>query len=141
MVLGELRVKQPNQRGVHARLGFVAHHGFGGGRMLGSRVMNRVRFADNFPLAHLVFMGHDHTKLAIPGQGLVVDDTSEDGVGVVKRYYIGTGSFLKGYASGRKRGSYIEEKGLPPAQLGVSIVSVQLEMDGKQPRLDYHVSI
>jgi hypothetical protein len=122
-------------------LEILAHHGRGSARTKGARLMVRKQAAEVAPGANLIFMGHDHEKVAGVDQGLLLDPESEDGIKTFKRYYIGTGSFLKGYRANSSSATYIEEKLFPPSDLGVSIVTVLLEKDSGKYRVDFHVSV
>lgn len=123
-------------------LEIVAHHGWGSARTSGGRLTKRERFGrDAFPDANIVILGHDHTKIAGVASTLRRDATSPDGIKYVKHYYIGTGSFLKGYIVGSPKGSYVEASGMPPSDLGVTIVEVKLEKKAGKHRVDCHVSI
>jgi hypothetical protein len=86
-------------------------------------------------------MGHDHQKVIGTDQGIILDSDSDDGISYVKRYYVGTGSFLKGYHAGRKRGSYVEKALMLPNELGVAMVEIEVEKRVGKWRLDYHASI
>ena len=52
-----------------------------------------------------------------------------------------TGSFQRAYHYGRATGDYVEQLMLPPAQLGVSIIDVQMNKVGNRWKLSWHVSI
>jgi hypothetical protein len=94
-----------------------------------------------FPEAEVVLTGHSHDKIVGCDQGIVLDPTAPDGIAAVKRYYVGTGSFLRGYMPGRVTGSYVEKGMMQPNELGVAIVEVQVEKRGGRWRKDFHVSI
>ena len=126
---------------IKLKLGIVAHHGWGAGRTKGARLNKREQFGQQHPDANLVFMGHDHEKMIGVSQRLITDPASPDGLSMSKQYLIGTGSFLKGYQTDRVIGSYIEEAGLPPSELGVAMVKVETEKRDGRWRLDFHASI
>jgi hypothetical protein len=137
--LANIKLKFPPSQ---ESLEIVAHHGWGSARTAGGRLTKRERFGrDAFPDANIVMLGHDHTKIAGVASTLRRDSTSPDGVKYVKHYYIGTGSFLKGYVLGSPKGSYVEAGGMAPSDLGVTIVEVTLEKKRGKYRMDYHVSI
>jgi hypothetical protein len=117
-------------------LDLLAYHGKGNGGL-----STRMKAAKFFPGAHIVLMGHDHQKVIGTDQGIVIDADSPDGLASVKRYYVGTGSFLKGYHAGRKRGSYVEKALMPPNELGVAMIEIEIEKRGGKWRVDYHASI
>lgn len=117
-------------------LDLLAYHGKGSGGL-----QTRVKAGKFFPGAHIILMGHDHQKVVGTDQGIIIDQDSPDGLASIKRYYVGTGSFLKGYHAGRKRGSYVEKALMPPNELGVSMIEIEIEKRGGKWRLDYHASI
>ena len=123
------------------KLRLLVHHGFGSGNTLGGSLVKRQRVGNSFPDVNIILLGHDHRKVVGLDQGIVDDPRSKDGLDTIKRYYIGTGSFLKGYIDGNTKGSYIEEKLMPPAELGVIIIGVGLEKKFNRYRLDYHASV
>jgi predicted phosphodiesterase len=126
------RIELPHQLG----LDLAVFHG------KGSPGLNaRKKVGANFPQAEVVLTGHSHDKIVGCDQGLVLDPTSADGVRAVKRYYVGTGSFMRGYVPGRASGSYIEKAALQPSELGVAVVEVKIEKRGGKWRKDFHVSI
>lgn len=114
-------------------LDVLALHGSGGSQTPGGRVMKRIKLAEIAPTAHLVISGHDNAKLAYPRSGL--DYTH----GAIKRYVIGSGSFQRGYLEGQS--GFAEEMGLVPADLGVTVISIQIEQRNKKWRVDYHASV
>ncbi len=122
------------------KLRLLVHHGFGSGTTLGGSINKRQKVGTSFPDVNIILMGHEHRKLVGLDQGIIDDPTSKDGLDTIKRYYIGTGSFLKGYVPGNAQGSYIEKTLMPPAELGVVIIEVGLEKKGKRYRLDFHAS-
>ncbi len=122
------------------KLRLLIHHGFGSGTTLGGRITKRQKVGNSFPDVNVVLLGHDHCKIVGLDQGIIDDPSSRDGLDTIKRYYIGTGSFLKGYMAGNAQGSYIEQTLMPPAELGVVIIEVGLEKKDKRYRLDFHAS-
>lgn len=116
-------------------LDVLSLHGAGGAQTPGGRVMKRIRFAEIAPTAHLVISGHDNAKLAYPRSGLDFDH------GKIKRYVIGSGSFQRAYLDGDTEAGYAEQRGLVPADLGVTIVTIQVEKRQGEWRVDYHCSV
>lgn len=100
-------------------------HGKGSGRLVGSpfntvEQMNRV-----FHDADIYMMGHDHSKGGIPDTRLYVEENNQ-GELVVKekvRYYVRTGSSLRGYEAGTK--SYISKAMYKPCALGFPVVTAE----------------
>lgn len=118
----------------HAQhLDIMTYHGSGGAQTAGGRVQKRIRFAEIAPTAHIVISGHDNAKLAYPRSGLDFDG------GAIKRYVVGSGSFQRAYAEGQA--GYAEQAGLVPADLGVSVIDIQVEQRHGKWRVDYHVSV
>ena len=115
-------------------LDVLAYHGSGGAQTPGGRVQKRIRIAEIVPTAHIVMTGHDNAKLAYPRSGLDYEH------GVIKRYVIGTGSFQRAYLEGEDAG-YAERRGLVPADLGVTVVDIQIEKRNGRWRVDYHASV
>jgi hypothetical protein len=117
-------------------LDLLVYHGKGNGGL-----STRMKAAKDFPGAHIVLMGHDHQKVIGTDQGIILNGESPDGLASMKRYYVGTGSFLKGYHAGRKRGSYVEKALMPPNELGVAMIEIEVEKRNGKWRVDYHASI
>lgn len=93
----------------------IGHHGRGAAQTRSARILKRKRFGEAFPTADAVMVGHDHDLFIEPDQGLGVND---NGTFPVTRYYVGTGSYLRGYLLGRERGTYVEQGMMKPGQLG-----------------------
>lgn len=123
------------------QLRLVATHGYGGARTAGARVIKRVRMAEVVsPSSDTVYlMGHDDEKMVKGSQLLDFDDGGK--FVSTKVAFVGTGSFQRAYHLGRSTGDYVEQLMLPPAQLGVSMIDVQMEKRGSKWHLSWHVSI
>lgn len=115
-------------------LDVLALHGGGSAQTPGGRVMKRIRFGEIAPTAHIVVSGHDNAKLVYPRSGLDYEH------GSIKRYVVGSGSFQRAYIEGPEAG-YAERAGLVPADLGVSIFTIQIEQRRGVWRTDYHCSV
>lgn len=115
-------------------LDVLCHHGGGGAQTPGGRVMKRMRAAEIAPTAHLVITGHDNAKMAYPRSGLDFEH------GHIKRYVIGSGSFQRAYGEGVEAG-YAEQRGLIPADLGVTVVDIGVEKRDGKWRVDFHCSV
>lgn len=115
-------------------LDVLCWHGGGSAQTYGGRVMRRIRAAEIAPTAHLVISGHDNAKMAVPRSGLDYDH------GSIKRYVIGSGSFQRAYGEGPEAG-YAEQRGLIPADLGVTVVDIGVEKRNGRYRVDYHASV
>jgi len=118
----------------------MAMHGYGSGRTIGAQMGKRIRMAEVMEGMDLYIMGHDNNKAVIPREVLRLDPGSPDGVNYHKQYFIGAGSFQRGYRMGTPYGGYVEQLALAPAQLGVNIVCLRVEEKHGKYRLDYHVS-
>jgi hypothetical protein len=108
----------------------IAHHGRGAAQTRNARILKRKRFGEGFPTANAVMVGHDHDLFIEPEQGL---GANEDGTYPVARYYVATGSYLRGYILGRERGTYVEQGMLKPGQLGSA--AFEFRRDGKRLRV------
>lgn len=114
-----------------------AHHGYGGGRTPGYLITKRINLASIFPHANILLMGHDHHKLSYGDHGIDFDINGEGNITSVKRKYIATGSFLRGYAPNSTKGTYVEALALRPADLGVVMIKAELVKKGKSYKLDW----
>ncbi len=115
-------------------LDVAANHGGGSAQTAGGRVMKRVRYSDVTPGAHITLSGHDNAKFVYPRSGIDFDN------GMIKRYVVGTGSFQRAYLEGEEPG-YAERMMLAPADLGVSVIKIEVEQRDGHWRVDYHVSV
>lgn len=90
----------------------VAHHGAGGGGLLGSKLnVIAEKMTKVYPLADLYLCGHTHADVAGSDRRPEISVSTRGGVQVVHhtRHFSGTGSLLS------YTGSYAEDKLLPPA--------------------------
>ncbi len=118
----------------------MATHGYGSARTAGAQVNKRLRMAEVIEGADLYVMGHDNNKMVYPKSPLVLAPESPDGVRYHKQYFIGAGSFQRGYRMGTPFGGYVEDLALAPHLLGVNIAELKVEERDGKLRLDYHVS-
>jgi len=95
---------------------FVLHHGVGSAQTRTGRVNRRKRFGEAFPKANSVILGHDHDLFVEQDYGF--QPLSSTTMGTVHRYYVGSGSYLRGYILGREVGTYIEQAAYKPSRLG-----------------------
>jgi hypothetical protein len=104
-----------------------AHHGKGGAQTIGGSI-NNVEKMGQIADAQIYIMGHDHKKGALPDEKLVLKegDSGKLKVRYKKIYYVRSGSFLRAYVEGRA--SYVTDRCLRPAVLGV----VRIEMTPKR---------
>lgn len=96
----------------------VGHHGRGAAQTRSARLLKRKRFGEAFPAADAIMVGHDHDLFIEPEQGLGVND---GGTYPITRYYVGTGSYLRGYLLGKERGTYVEQGMMKAQQLGSAV--------------------
>lgn len=106
----------------------VGHHGRGAGQTRSARILKRKRFGEAFPNANAVMVGHDHDLFIEPEQGVGV---GENGMFEITKYYVATGSYLRGYILGKERGTYVEAGMMRPSQLG----SVAFELKKQDKKL------
>lgn len=127
---------------LHVELPFsiMAMHGYGSARTAGAQINKRLRMAEVMEGCDLYVMGHDNLKAVFPRSPLCLNPHSPDGVSYHKQYFIGAGSFQRGYRMGTPFGNYVEKLALPPSQLGVNIAMLKVEERDGTYRLDYHVS-
>ena len=78
--------------------------------------------------------------MVYPKSPLILNSDSKDGVSYHKQYYIGAGSFQRGYRMGTPFGGYVEDLALAPHLLGVNMAELKVEERNGKLRLDYHVS-
>jgi len=104
-----------------------ATHGWGSGRMPGSKVNNLSRLSYGIPLCDVYIASHTHFMTGYQDI-IVVPNERAHRVEERKRTYVSSGSFLKW-------GGYAERKGFSPAKLG----TVRIRLDGH--RRDVHISI
>lgn len=114
-----------NTTGYHVFKVFM-HHGFGVASTKGGSIQQLIKLKEKFPMCNLYIMGHNHVKIGTTTEGIDFRKNSKTGAwemcGVVQGF-VRSASFLKGYIAGEEvdgdTGSYVEEKCLNPAGLGV----------------------
>lgn len=125
-----------------------AHHGAGGGITPGS-ALNRLRpIVENFR-AHVYVMGHQHktSVLPMPWVEPAIDAKGHPTMIGSKRLLVSVGGFLRGYMQGNVgpmgevEGSYVEQKMLPPTQLGSVVLKFRLVEEDAGPRIDVGVEL
>lgn len=136
--LGDLAVVKLNFARYGLTFTTVAMHGYGSARTPGAQLMKRVRMADVFEGADLYVMGHDNNKIVFPREPLRIGPDGK--LGHHKQYFIGAGSFQRGYRFDTPYGNYVEKLALPPHLLGVTMVFLKVEERNGKIRLDYHPS-
>lgn len=102
----------------------LGHHGRGAAQTRNARIMKRKRFGEAFPNANAVMVGHDHDLFVEVEQGVDIDANGMHGVA---RYYVATGSYLKGYILGKERGTYIEQGMMKTNMLGSAAFELRKE--------------
>ena len=106
----------------NAKFNILCHHGRGAAQTRSARIMKRKRFGEGFPEADAVMVGHDHDLFIEPDQGIGINS---NGMYQKTRYYVGTGSYLRGYLLARERGTYVEEGMMRPGQLGSAAFEIR----------------
>jgi hypothetical protein len=102
------------------------HHGFGVASTKGGSIQQLIKLKEKFPMCNLYIMGHNHVKIGTTTEGIDFRKNSKTSAwemcGVVQGF-VRSASFLKGYIPGEvvtgDTGSYVEEKCLNPAGLGI----------------------
>lgn len=113
-------------------------HGYGNARLDSGKLLKRLRMRDVVLNANVYWMGHDNSKVGDPLEPLLVKN---GGLGYLKQYFGGIGSFQDAYHINKLETSYAEKLALSPTALGVTSVKVKvIEEDGKK-RLDYEMRI
>jgi hypothetical protein len=133
---------QATPRSYHVFKVFM-HHGFGNASTKGTSINQLIKLKEKFPMCNLYIMGHNHVKIGTTTEGIDFRKNKQTGAwqmyGVVQGF-VRSASFLKGYMEGEfvdgDTGSYVEEKCLNPAGLG--IVTANLRWKAKKDK-DNHV--
>ncbi len=122
------------------------HHGVGNGVFPWSSLTKLYHIANNFE-ADIYLIGHQSKLPAVPIPRIY--PTFKNGVGdivVRKKYLAGTGAFYEGYCVGSKqnkipRGSYVEQKMMPPVSLGGIVVRVKPSRNKFGRFIDHSVTV
>jgi len=112
--------------GARSFVDIFSSHGKGSGRLVGSPFNTVEQMTRVFHDADVYVMGHDHSKGGIPDTRLYVDFNARTGQLDIKekvRYYVRSGSALRGYEAGKK--SYISKALYKPCSLGFPIVTAE----------------
>lgn len=101
-------------------LDVFCHHGWGGGRLAGSKALKLERAAARF-LADIALIGHWHTQMSLVVRQLALN---RRGTRLIHRTCrtVATGHWLDGHAQDAT--SYAEKAGYPPAEPGCPVVSL-----------------
>lgn len=126
-ILLKLSLGRDNKHGRPVKYFIYATHGWGGGRMPGSKVNNLWRISYGIPFCDVYIASHTHFAVSYSDVIFVVNERKHK-VEEKKRTYVSSGSFLKW-------GGYAERRGFPPAKRG----SIRIRLDGH--RKDVHVSM
>lgn len=97
----------------------AAHHGAGGAATDGGRAQRLARFADTW-VADLVLVGHMHAKAELTRVRLAGDRECRKAVAVRTRALC-CGAWYRSYHT---CGSYAEDRGLPPGEIGAPIITL-----------------
>lgn len=120
---------------IHAR-DIFAHHGAGAARLFGGS-FNRVQQMAEGAEADIYAMGHDHKRIASPGQPrLFLKNTSRNGLKIEQRepVVIRSGSFLASYEPGVV--NYNVDACRTPASLGHVEVIVKITRNDSDARIE-----
>ena len=139
--------KTPENKKKTPRFTIWAHHGRGGGTMLGSPINKLQRMTEGFD-ADVYLVGHHHKVVSAKSQVIHLEHGRPGSIPVVSHrdtVLTSTGSFLRGYMQGainegRAMGTYAEQGMMTPLALGAVAVYARLETrpDGNQRvKLDY----
>ena len=120
----------PNGRHAAPSFRIWAHHGLGGGKLLATP-LNQLEHVLKAFEADLYFVGHHHKAVAAKYPILTTEGGERGGASKLvhrDRILACTGSFLRGYLQGNKRGSiaqgsYVEAGMMNPVSLGCVSVS------------------
>lgn len=123
-------------------------HGSGSGQTAGA-MLNKIEHGAKRWNVHVAVMAHQHQKPTKPD---VMMDFGRDlrGNPILvhqNRYYVGAGSFLRGYQQGTKNavglpeGSYVEKAMLPPVALGAPIIYLRPRKRDGVWAVDINVSV
>ena len=115
------------------------HHGFGVASSKAASIRQLIALKEKFPMCNLYIMGHNHVKIGTTTEGIDFRKNSRSGAWEmcdVVQGFVRSASFLKGYVEGEyvddDTGSYVEQKCLVPAGLG--IVTANLRWKQKRDR-------
>jgi len=125
--------------GMTLSVDIFASHGKGSGKLPGS-AYNSVEDMSRYCVADIFLMGHDHSRGVIPGRTRLEPRFCEETqtMDIIERtpYLCRTGSFLKGYETGKR--SYVVDGHYPPSSLG----SIKLRLERvKSKKFGYHIKI
>ena len=102
------------------------HHGFGVASSKAASIRQLIALKEKFPMCNLYIMGHNHVKIGTTTEGIDFRKNSKSGAWEmcdVVQGFVRSASFLKGYVEGEyvddDTGSYVEQKCLVPAGLGI----------------------
>ena len=112
-------------------------HGFGGSRR-GGGAMNRRELLMTYYNADIILMAHDHHKF---GRRFIrLGISACDKPRLVKKPVIiaATGSFKKTLVEGHT--TWEETMGFPPNDIGVVRININIKYEGKNEKLDMHIS-
>lgn len=108
------------------------HHGFGVASSKAASIRQLIALKEKFPMCNLYIMGHNHVKIGTTTEGIDFRKNTRSGAWEmcdVVQGFVRSASFLKGYVEGEyvddDTGSYVEQKCLNPAGLGVVTANVR----------------
>ena len=115
--------------GVEISCTIWSHHGVGSSSTAAG-ALNRLEKVANWAEADIYLMGHQHRRVAIHLPRLYITDTADPLLLHKSKLLACTGSYLKGYLQGSRRGNmaqgtYVEAGMLPPVQLGSLTIKIK----------------
>lgn len=144
-VSGLLEFPNPRANKGPGELWIWAHHGAGSGETLAAPLTKLDNLSKRWEGYDIFLMGHQSKKIG-GSVDHVLPLRTRGRLHLIHRTRIlaCTGSFMRGYQEGRKdglvpRGNYVEQKMLPPTQLGAPIIYIEprwhrIIEDGKERR-------
>lgn len=129
-----------SRKGSNAKYPFkiFMHHGFGAAASKNASIKQVLDLRAKFPAFNLYVMGHNHIKICTTQEGIDVRyhaPTNTWRMAEVVQGFMRSASFLKGYIEGEAvdgySGSYVEEKCLTPAGLGVVTANLRWRVNAQ----------
>jgi hypothetical protein len=115
-----------------------AHHGTTAPRTMAASMAAVVRMTEDSE-ADIFLQGHDHKRFIFPGQTKLVLDGTAPYLKDRTLWFGRTGSFIRGMIPGES--SYITDRNLPPAQLGVIRIEMTPRREEEHLVIDIHGSV
>lgn len=127
-----LELKQSEKTTATFPFKILMHHGFGTASSKGASINQMIKLKERFPMMNLYIMGHNHVKIGTTTEGIDIRKNHRTGAWEmcdVVQAFVRSASFLKGYIPGElvdaDTGSYVEQKCLVPAGLGIVTANIR----------------